>query len=175
MQFLTTMSSRELGFFKAKRVISLSNMRLVCGNEYSNILSDFIKEKLGYSGYVLGVRGRLTQATYDFFKKLDVQLCSGSVLLEIQVNESNMLMFDFAEFIKVIGALEAGEDRDSIIQKLEYALTMGKSNQSPLKLISVPYVCFEDAKAVTSPTTEVECEHIVFIKLNDDMPNTGEK
>lgn len=174
MQFLTTMSSTELGFFKAKRVISLSNMRLVCGNEHSNILSDFIKEKLGYSGYVLGVRGVLTQTTYDFFKKLDVQLCSGSVLLEIHVDESNMLMFDFAEFIKVIRALEYGEDRDSIIKKMEYALAMGESDKSLLKLVSVPYVCFDDAKAVTSPTFEVECEHIVFIKLNDDIPNKGE-
>ena len=138
MYIVTTMSYVELGRLIKDKRVSLNNAKLLFGFS-EELLDDYFSERIGYKGYVVGLRGRLNSVTADVFAKLDTAVKSGErVILEAEIAD-DMIKYSVDGVRAAAEALAYGLPPEDIIDTLDNALVSDAATEA-IEVLCVPYI-----------------------------------
>ena len=164
MLFLTTLSYDQLGELIRSRRLSINNIDLFYDREDTTILANYIKSKLGYDGFVLGIRGKISPESVDVLRQLDPELAGDKVILELTISDDSALVFDIKEFIGALMSIDSHLPDEEVIEQLNFALEAGSSAPGP-KLLCVPFLSKDGRIRLTSLNDEIEVEGMSFVKV----------
>lgn len=166
MYIVTTLSYDELGQLIRDKKVSLNNADLLFGVTTEGI-NKYFQERIGYSGYVVGLRGRLNPTTADVFAKLDRTVRGGErVILEAEIDESDMLRYSVSGVNMAAEALAYGLPESDIYEQLDGACSPGNTVDA-VEILCVPYIQANGKVRVTSLTEDLSfnVEGITFVKI----------
>lgn len=167
MLLVTTLSTRQLAELVRDKRISLNNEDLLFG-EPTDAVRNYIEERLGGTGYVMAIRGRINPASADFLSKLDKGLAGERFILETKVDPDDLLVFDMGKLVKVADFIAHGFPDEYI----EEALDEAQEDLSPKRLqaVCLPYIRKEGNIRITSlnPHLNIDVSQadITFVKLD---------
>jgi len=164
---VTTLSLIELGTLIREKKVSLDNGKLLFGSD-AEAINSYFKDRIGYSGYVIGFRGRLNNATAAVLRKIDNQVVSGNhVIIEAEIDESDLLRYRVEGINNAATALFYGMSEDTIFNELDEA-QLGFSETGDVEVLCVPYINGASHVRVTSlkESLDFDAEGITFVKLN---------
>lgn len=167
MYIVTTLSLDELGTLIREKRVSLNNGRLLFGCDAETV-DTYFKERIGYSGYVLGFRGRINKVTAGVFEQLDECVLDGSkVILEAEIDEDDMLRYRVKGIQQAADALCIGLTEDAVCEELDESEIVGDSSDG-IEILCVPYIKGDSKVRVTSLNDELsfDVEGITFVKLS---------
>lgn len=163
MYVLTTLSLDDLSHLIKNKKISTNNVDLILGTE-DNIISDYLKQRLGYNGFVLGIVGQISNDTMDKLISLDPELKNRKVALEIQIPENEALFMDTNDLVEVADFIDLGLDADDILEQIDTAIRNGKTATN--RIVCIPYIPSDSAERITSLTQDIHIDNIAFVKLH---------
>lgn len=164
MYVLTTLSLDDLSHLIKNKKISTNNVDLIFGAE-DNLVSDYLKQRLGYDGFVLGIVGQISNDTMEKLVSLDPELKNKKVALEIQIPENDALFMSVEDLVEVADFIDLGLDPDDIIEQIDTAIQNGMSASN--KIVCIPYIPSDRAERVTSLTQDIHIDNIAFVKLHN--------
>lgn len=164
---VTTMSYADLGKLIRDKRVSLNNAKLLFG--YSEeIIDTYFSERIGYSGYVVGLRGRLNPMTAEVFAQLDASVQRGErIILEAEIAEDDMIRYSVEGVNAAAEALAYGLPAEDIIETLDDAREPDKGKE-PLEILCVPYIQNNGRVRVTNLNDDnltFDVEGITFVKV----------
>ena len=134
---LTTLSLDDLSCLIKNKKISTNNVDLIFGAE-DTLVSDYLKQRLGYNGFVLGIIGQISNATMEKLVSLDPELKNKKVALEIQIPENDALFMSVEDLVEVADFIDLGLDKDDIIEQIDTAIQNGTTATN--KIVCIPYI-----------------------------------
>lgn len=164
MLFLTTLDYNQLGELIRSRRLSLNNVDLLYDRGDTTVIADYLKSKLGYDGFVLGIRGKLNAASVELMSQLDPELHGDKIVMELTIPEDSALVFDVQEFIEALISIDSNLPDEEVIEQLNIALEMG-STPGSVKLLCIPFLTKESKIRITSLHEPVEVEGMSFVKI----------
>lgn len=166
MYIVTTLSHDELGKLIRDKKVSLNNAALLFGYNV-DMLNKYFSDSIGYDGYVVGLRGRINPTTAEVFSNLDHDIeGKDRVILEAEIDESDMVSFSVSGVSKAAEALAYGLPESDIREQLDGARD-SVNNEDSVEVICVPYIQANGKVRVTSLSDELDfnLEGITFVKL----------
>lgn len=166
MYIVTTLSFEELGRLIRDKRVSVDNGDLLFGTNTETINSYF-KERIGYQGYVVGLRGRLNSTSATIFKNMDQRTVTGEhVIVEAQIDEDDVLRYRVDGVNTAAQALQYGMSEDAIYDELDEA-QLRPGDKGGVEILCVPYLKGNPKVKVTSLKEELNfnVEGITFVKL----------
>lgn len=166
MYIVTTLSFEELGTLIKTRRVSLDNCNLLFGSNVEPI-DAYFKERIGYQGYVIGLRGRLNATSAKLFKELDKQTITGQhVIVEVEIDEDDVLRYRVAGINNAVQAFSFGMSEDAILDELDEAQVL-PGQSGGVEVLCVPYLNGASQVRVTSLSDELafDVDGITFVKL----------
>ena len=163
MYVLTTLSLDDLSCLIKNKKISTNNVDLIFGAE-DTLVSDYLKQRLGYNGFVLGIIGQISNATMEKLVNLDPELKNKKVALEIQIPENDALFMSVEDLVEVADFIDLGLDKDDIIEQIDTAIQNGATATN--KIVCIPYIPSDKAERITSLTQDIHIDNIAFVKLH---------
>lgn len=166
MFIVTTLSFDELGQLIREKQVSLDNGHLLFGAS-ADVIDSYFKERIGYRGYVVGLRGRINPATAKVFSVMDRTVKTGGhVILEAEIEEQDMLRYSVDGISTAAAALAYGLPQDDVYEQLDEAMRKEASSDG-IEVICVPYIKANGKVKVTSLTEDLafNVEGITFVKL----------
>lgn len=166
MFLVTTLSVDELSALIRDKQVSLDNGSLLFGQK-TDIIDSYFKERIGYKGYVVGLRGRLNKTTANLFAELDRRVKSGeSLILEAEIDEDDVTRYAVAGVNAAATALTYGLEQGDIYQQLDAAQRFGSPDGS-VEILCVPFVKANGKVRVTSLVDDVtfNVEGVTFVKM----------
>lgn len=155
MHIVTTMSYDQLGELIRNKRISLDNADLLFGYS-SDMLDEYFKQRVGYSGYVVGLQGRLNKYTADILQTLDAAVIRGNcVLLESEIESDDAVVYSAGSVGEAAEALYYGLPEEDIRWKLADAES-STGAMDGAKFLCIPYLQFNGKLVVTSLTEELD-------------------
>lgn len=171
MYIVTTMSYDDLAQLIRDKQISLNNADLLFGNN-DDALNKYFKDRLGYDGYVVGLHGRLNSLMAGMFTHLDRDLTRrvgehGRVILEAEIDESDMLRYSVSGINAAADALIYGLPEDEVFETLDEANIGASEKTTQLEVICVPYIKSNSKIRVASLAGDIEfaVEGITLVRL----------
>lgn len=165
MYLITTMSFDELGRLIRDKRVSLDNSDLLVGYD-AQTFSQYFTSRLGSSGYVVGLRGRINNTTANVFSKMDRDLNSGGrVILEAEISD-DLLRFKVTDISRIAEAMEMGFPTSSIFEDLDTA-QLTTNDPAGIEVLCVPYISLGDKVRVTSLAGDInfDIDDITFVEL----------
>lgn len=166
MYIVTTMSYDKLGALIRDRKVSLDNADLLFGYN-TDAINKYFKDKIGYDGYVVGIRGRLNPYTAEMLESLDNTVRRGDyVLLEAEIDADDALCYSADGVTKAAEALFYGLPEDDVCGQLDSAEKPVDAVDA-VEFLCVPYIKSNGKLVVTSLTEELsfDLEGIKFVKF----------
>lgn len=167
MFMVTTMSLDELGSLIRDKQVSLDNGSLLFGSP-TQLVDSYFKSNIGYSGYVVGLRGRLNRTTADIFAKLDKQVSSGDkIILEAEIDETDVVRYNLTGINAAAEALTYGLDESDILDQLNRAQKIPSETAQGVEVLCVPFVKANGRVRVTSLTDSLtfDVDGITFVRV----------
>lgn len=115
---ITTLTYDSLGAFIRDGKVSLNNDDLIFGQSYEAV-QKYLRERLGTDGYVMGIRGRINDATVALLSQLDRGLKGDKVVVEVQVKDDEILTFDATKLDDVTQILMYGLPDEMAFDQLD--------------------------------------------------------
>lgn len=167
MYLVTTLSFDELGTLIRDKRISLDNGELLFGDDIDTI-NEYFKERIGFDGYVIGLRGRINRASAGIFQKIDRRTMTGEhVIIEAEIDDNDVLRYNVNGINMVAQALSYGMSEDAIYDELDSAqLPPGASGK--VEVLCVPYIKGDAKVRVTSLSDKLDfaVEGITYVNLS---------
>lgn len=166
MYIVTPLDYGELGTLIRNKRLSLDNSEIFFG-PYSEFIGRYLKELVGYNGFVLGLRARLNPNTAKIVASIDPSVThTGRAILEAQIDESDVVRFRVRDLTTAAEALQYGLSDDEVIQQLEKAQVLDTEPEG-VEVLCVPYVKIDGHVRVTSLAEDIEfdVEGITFVKV----------
>ena len=166
MYVITSMSYDELGTLIREKRVTLNNAELLFGDQDDDV-DEYMRECVGYKGYTLGIRGRLNPVTAEVMSAVDSRVLSrGTVILEAQVPDEEVIQFNLEELGNLKLLLDYGFDKDSLWEQLDLA----RETQSPdgsVEILCVPFISIKWRIRVTALVDNLEfsTQDIEFVKV----------
>lgn len=167
MFIVTTLSFEELGVLIRDKRVSLDNGDLLFGSN-TDTIDGYFKDRIGYNGYVVGLRGRLNSTSATLFKNMDKRTVTGEhVIVEVPVDEDDVLRYRVDGVDTAARALQYGMSEDAIYDELDEA-QLRAGDKGGVEILCVPYLKSGSKVKVTSLSEEIDfnVEGITFVKLN---------
>ena len=164
LYILTTLSLDELSSLLKDKKISTNNVDLFFGAEGS-IISDYLKQRLGYNGFVLGIIGQISNGTISQLTGLDPALRHSKVALEIKIQENDALFMNIKDLMEVADYIDLGLDAEDILGQIDTAIQHGSAATN--SIVCIPYIPSDKAERLTSLTRDVQIENIAFVKVSE--------
>ena len=167
MYIVTTLSYDELSRLIRDKKISLNNADLLFGYTTDGI-NKYFSERIGNTGYVVGLRGRINPTTAQVFAQLDKAVKSGDrVILEAEINEDDMISFTVDGINAAAEALAYGLPDEDIYNQLDHSQLSGQPGEDKIQVICIPHIKLENKLRVTSLREEIafNLKGITFVKL----------
>ena len=136
---ITTMSYDDLTTLIRDGEVMLNNSSILFGYNVSS-LDTYFSERVGSDGYAIGFLGRLTEDTAKVLEKLDNDLLdSERVMIEVQFNRDDCVMYDPAGIDNVATALNIGLSEEEIYEQLD--LSVDKfPRKGRINIICLPHI-----------------------------------
>lgn len=168
MLIVTTLSYDQLGRFIKEKQLSLNNEALLFGCNYDSI-KNYMVSRLGSEGYVIGIKGRINKSSVELLTKLDPCLVDNRVVLEVNIPEDELLVFNLSTFIEAQEMLTFGLPDEVIYDHFDGALG-GTPNES-VQVICAPYIRNIKGVRITSLSRGVVVPdvNITSVKLKEYM------
>lgn len=167
MLLVTTLSTGQLSDLVKNKRVSLNNEDLLFGKPTESVRK-YIEERLGGSGYVVAIRGRINPASADFLSKLDRGLKGDKFILETQVDPDDLLVFDMGKLVQVAEFIAHGFPDEYVEEALDEA--QQAASDGSLQAVCLPYIRKEGNIKITSldPRVNIDVSQadITFVKLN---------
>ena len=167
MYIVTTMSLDELGSLIREKRVSLDNGQLIFGQS-EEAIDQYFKDRIGYNGYVIGLRGRINKASAEVFKQLDRGVSTGDkVILEAEIDEDDMIRYQVDGVTSAASALYYGMSVGDIHEQLD-AARLYTSDGNGVEVLCVPFIKSSARVRVTSLVEDdinFNVEGITFVKL----------
>lgn len=160
---MTTLSLNDLSVLIKDKKISTNNVNLIFGSTV-NFISEYLKQKLGYNGFVLGIIGRISNETVSTLLNFDPKLKDEKVVLEIKIRDDDALYMDINSLLEIADYIDLGLSDEDIIEQIDTAISNGSAASS--SLVCIPYINCNDAERVTSLSKEIQIDDIAFVKIN---------
>lgn len=166
MYIITIMSYSELGTLIRDKRVSLNNASLFFG--YSEELIDkYFSERVGYRGYVVGLRGRLNRTTAEVFARLDTSVKNGErIILEAEIDEADLIRYTVNGISEAATAMTYGLSEEDIVNTLDSAIETDNSCKA-IEVLCIPYIKNNGHVRITkmnSDNLEFAVEGITFVK-----------
>ncbi len=167
MFVVTTLSYDQLAVLIRDKKVSLNNEDLILGERYEPI-QEYIEERLGGSGYVMAIQGRINQASVGLLTKLDRGLAGNKVIIEAPVNQEDLLVFDVKGLDKAIEIINYGLPDELVTEALDEAQT--KLSDQTVQVICAPYLAKSSNVRITSINREIDVAGagITFVRLKKE-------
>ncbi len=164
MVIVTTMSYDQFSVLMNKREVTLDNDSLVFGQSY-DVVYQYLRERLGSDGYVVGIRGRINEATVKLLSRLDSGLIGNRLVLETNVDDRDVLSLGVDALNDVAQILAYGLPEDIVRSELDAAIN--DQNAHGIQIICVPSIQRKSGIRITSLNREivVDASDIAFVKL----------
>lgn len=166
MYIVTTLTFDQLGALIRDKRVSLDNGELMFGQS-DQIVDQYFKEKIGYEGYVIGLRGRLNRTTADIFSKIDRGVTTGDrIILEAQVSDDDLLRYNIQGVTAAAEALSYGMGEEDVREHLDHAQVSDQKSRSA-EVLCAPYIRATGNLRVTSFGSDIEfnVEGITFVPI----------
>lgn len=167
MLLVTTLSTAQLADLVRNKRVSLNNEDLLFG-EPIDAVRNYIEERLGGTGYVMAIRGRINPASAGFLSKLDKGLAGERFILETKVDPDDLLVFDMGKLVKVAEFIAHGFPDEYITEAMDEA--QEAADPSKLQAVCLPYIRKEGSIKITSLNPQLNIDvsqaDITFVKLN---------
>lgn len=166
MYIVTSLSYDDLGRLIREKKISLNNADLLFGVT-SERINRYFQERIGYSGYVVGLRGRLNPTTARVFSSLDAAVRNGSrIMLEAEIDENDMIRYSVSGVNVAAEALAYGLPESDVYEQLDEARSEASDSQA-VEVLCVPYIQTKGKIRVTNLTEEIQfnVDGITFVKI----------
>lgn len=171
MLIVTTMSYDELGQLIRNKEVSLNNDSLVFGQSAEPV-KKYLIERLGGTGYVVGIRGRINNASAKLLSQLDKGLVGNRIIIEAPVDEDEAFSFTVEGIEEATEIIAYGLPDDVLYEHLENITVPAGSNKRGVEVICVPYIKKNGGIRITSlhkdTFVDVDAEGITFIKLKGE-------
>ncbi len=168
MQILTTLSLEELSILLKNKKMSTNNVNLIIPNTIdSSQFVEYIKDKLGYDGFVLCIVGEISEENIRKLYGLDPELSTNKIAMEIAIKESDALYFDSEELIAAIECIDLGLDPDDIIEQLDLAVKKGSTASE--QIVCIPFINEPQAEKITALTQEIKIDNLKFVYINKEQ------
>ena len=164
MYILTTLSLDELSSLLKNKKLSTNNVNLFFGAE-GNIISDYLKQRLGYNGFVLGIVGQISNDTIAKLTGLDPELKNSRVALEIKIPENEALFMNAEDLFEIADFIDLGLADEDIVEQIDTAIRNGGTTKN--SIVCIPYIPSDKAERLTSLTQDVQIDNIAFVKLHN--------
>lgn len=166
MVIVTTISIQQFSELIRNKSVSLDNSDLIFGQNYE-ILQKYFTDRLGTSGYVIGIQGRLNNETVKLLSKLDdlENEDAHKFVIETQVDESDMLSFSVDDISKALQILTHGLPDEMVYDKLDASASAAKHDG--IEIVCIPEITSKNHIRVTSLTDTInfDADGITFVKL----------
>lgn len=165
---VTTLSYEQLAELIKNKRVALNNEDLLFGEQVDTV-RHYIEERLGGTGYVVAIRGRINPASANFLSKLDRGLEGERLILEAPVKQEDLLVFDVGKLAKVSEFISYGFPPEYIEEALDEA--QADVNDNTVQAICIPYIKKEGNLRITSPVPgrdaviNVSQADITFVRL----------
>lgn len=165
MLLVTTLSYDQLGALIRNKSVSLDNDSLVFGQS-SEPVRKYLMSRLGGTGYVVGIRGRINQKSAQLLSQLDRGLQGNKLILEAPVSEDEAITFNVQGIEEAVEILTYGLPDEMLYEQLDSAI-VPKDDTSGVQIICVPAIEATGNIRITSLNREIEvdAEGITFVKL----------
>lgn len=164
MYFITAVTVDELSQLLREGRLTLNNADFI-HKDKSNLISNYMRQRLGSSGFCFGVIGRLTSSNVEFLSKFDTSLSAQKVILEFSIPASDALLLNQDAIDNTATAVEVGLPDADILSILDDALRSNDAEEDS-SIVCVPYLCKTETKGVTSTYySNLNIEGIQFIPL----------
>lgn len=167
MFMVTTMSLDELGTLIRDKQVSLDNGSLLFGSP-TQLVDTYFKNNVGYSGYVVGLRGRLNKTTANLFATIDTRVNSGDrIILEAEIDENDVVRYNINGINAAAEALTYGLGEADIEEQLDTAQKQASDPAQGVEVLCVPFIKANGKVRVTSLTDQLtfDVEGITFVRL----------
>ncbi len=163
MYFITAVTVDELSQLLREGRLTLNNADFI-HKDKSTLISNYMRQRLGSSGFCFGVIGRLTSSDVEFLSKFDTSLSAQKIILEFSIPASDALLLNQDAIDNTVTAVEVGLPDEDILSILDDALRGNDTEDS--SIVCVPYLCKTETKGVTSTYySNLNIEGIRFIPL----------
>lgn len=167
MVVVTTLSVSQLGDLVKNKRVSLNNEDLLFG-EPTEVVRKYIEDRLGGTGYVVAIRGRINPNSAKFLSTLDKSPRSDRIIIEAPVEPEDLLVFDVDRLVKVAEFITHGFPDEYVEEALDEA--QAAVGSSPLQAVCIPYLRKEGDVRITpidqSMPIDVSQADITLVKLN---------
>lgn len=165
MLIVTTLSYDQLGSFIRNKQVSLDNENLLFGKSFPPI-KKYLTERLGGSGYVIGIRGRINENSVKLLSQLDKGLQGNKVIIEAPVSEDEIMTFNVQDLEEAAQILMYGLPDEILYNHLDNALLHDKVEDG-IEIICVPAIRQSYNIRITSLNRDItiDAEGITFVKM----------
>lgn len=163
LYILTTLSLDELSYLLKQKKVSTNNVEFISDQEGA-LISEYLKQKLGYNGFVLGIVGQISLKNIEKLKELDPELNDAKVALEIKIPDNEAIYMNENDIIEVADFIDLGMDSEDILDQIDTAITNGEGTTN--NFVCIPYIPREHTKRLTSLTQDIQIDNIAFVKVN---------
>ena len=168
MYIVTTISNEQLHDIVSNKELQLDNSEMFMSYDV-DIINEYFRNRVGSTGYVLGLRGRLNNTTASMLAHLDtdaVKADSHRLFLEAEIDPEDVVRYTFEGVSTAAEALSRGLSKDSIIGFLDSA---EKDADSPRGIEVLCITAIKNGRVrIGSPVQDIrgEIEGIALVKLD---------
>lgn len=165
MLLVTTMNYDELARLIRDKSVSLNNDRLIFGHDTAAVRS-YLTERLGGTGYVVGIRGRINNASAKLLAQLDRGLAGNKVIIEASASEDEALAFTVKGIEEAIEIMTYGLPEEVLYDHLD-STRVQPGSTTEVEIVCIPDIKKDGGIRVTSLSREinVDAEGITIVKL----------
>lgn len=164
---VTTLSYDQLSVLIKEKKVSLDNENLILGACYEEIQA-YVKERLGGTGFVMAIRGRINPVSVRLLAALDKGLRGNKVIIEAPVDDDDMLTFDVTGLDKAVEIINYGLSKELVEEALDEAQ---ESLQEGAVLVAcTPCIrkCSNIRITSLNRVVDIDDADITFVKLGGD-------
>lgn len=132
--FITVVDYDELSLLFKGEELSTNNSELMFGDSIY-VIHEYFKNKFKTEGFILGILGKLTPKTVQVLKALDPNALNRKVVVEIDTDLSNALVFKASGVCEVIDSIPRDIPDEDIWNILDSALT---KDSKGLRIAALP-------------------------------------
>lgn len=166
MLIVTTMSYDELGQLIRSKAVSLNNDSLVFGQSADSV-KQYLTERLGGQGYVVGIRGRINDTSARLLSQLDRGLAGNKLIIEAPVEEDEAICFTVKGIEEATEIITYGLPDEVLYDHLDSAQVPANATNAGVEIVCIPDIKKVGGIRITALNRDisVDTEGITFVKL----------
>ena len=165
MLLVTTMNYDELASLIKNKSVILNNDGLIFGQDTEAVHS-YLTERLGGTGYVVGIRGRINTASAKLLARLDRGLAGNKVIIEATASEDEALAFTVKSIEEAIEIMTYGLPKEVLYDHLDNT-QVSPGSTGEVEIVCIPDIKKDGGVRITSLSRDIniDAEGITIVKL----------